>query len=111
MIPPDGADELKMDALPLLPAVRNVEFSVAAIADATDSAIEDKGHKFVVCTRLRSKWKQSRTDAPTELLLVAMDVTIVHLFRFVSYFSTELRDDEPSLPPIAYKNPSTSTTS
>lgn len=48
MIPPDGADELKIDALPLFPADRNVEFSVAAIADATDSAIDDKGHKFVV---------------------------------------------------------------
>lgn len=48
MIPPDGADELKIDGLLLFPADRNVEFSVAAIADATDSAIDDKGHKFVV---------------------------------------------------------------
>lgn len=54
-MPPDGADELKIDALPLLTADKNVEFSVAAIAEATDSAIDDKGHKFVVWTKLLSK--------------------------------------------------------
>lgn len=70
-----------------------------------------KGHKFVCCTIPRSKLKQSKTEAPTELLLVTIDETIVHLFDFGSYLSHELRDDEPSLPPIENRYPSTSTTS
>lgn len=70
-----------------------------------------KGHKFVCCTIPRSKLKQSKTEAPTELLLVTIDETIVHLFDFGSYLSHEFNDDEPSLPPIENRYPSTSTTS
>lgn len=70
-----------------------------------------KGHKFVCCTIPRSKLKQSKTEAPTELLLVTIDETIVHLFDFGSYLSHEFKDDDPSLPPIENKYPSTSTTS
>lgn len=70
-----------------------------------------KGHKFVCCTIPRSKLKQSKTEAPTELLLVTIDETIVHLFDFGSYLSHEFREDDPSLPPIENRYPSTSTTS
>lgn len=75
------------------------------------STMGAKGHKFVVCTNPRSILKHSNTDAPTELRRVTIDDTIVHLFVFGSNFSTEFNDDEPSLPPRAYRQPSTSTTS
>ena len=55
--------------------------------------------------------KHSSTEAPIELRRVSMEVTIVHLFTFGSYRSTELSDEEPSLPPSAYRNPFASTTS
>lgn len=77
----------------------------------TVSGMVVNGHKLVVCTRPRSKLKHSKTAAPTELLLVTIDDTMVHLFCSGSYFSTEFNDEDPSLPPRAYKNPSTSITS
>lgn len=83
-----------------------------AVKDAADvSGMLGKCHKLVVCTSPRSKLKHSRTDAPTELRRVTIDDTIVHLFCFGSYFSTEFNDDDPSFPPNAYNSPSTSTTS
>lgn len=87
----------------------------AAVVTLTEadifSGIAVKCHKFVVSKNPRSKLKHSKTDAPTELRLVTIDDTIVHLFNFGSYFSIEFNDDEPSFPPTAYKNPDTSTTS
>lgn len=65
------------------------------------SGIPFKCHKFVVCTRPRSKLKHSKTAAPTELRLVTMLLTMVHLFDCVSYFSTEFNEELPSLPPSA----------
>lgn len=70
-----------------------------------------KCHKLVVCTSPLSKLKHSNTVAPTELRRVTIDETIDHLFNCGSNFSTEFNDDEPSLPPNAYKKPSTSITS
>lgn len=75
--------------------------ATAAVAAANVSAIDDMGHKLVVWTRPRSKWKQSKTDAPTELRRVTIELTIVHLFSRMSYFSTEFSDEEPSFPPKA----------
>lgn len=52
---------------------------------AKDSAIElSGGHKFVVCTSPRSKWKQSNTAAPTELRRATIELTMVHLLRRIS---------------------------
>jgi hypothetical protein len=45
--------------------------------------------------RLLSKWRQLRTQAPTELLLVAIEVTSNHLLECASYLSTEFKLDEP----------------
>lgn len=57
----------------------------AKVALANDSAIDDSGgHKFVVCTSPLSKWKQSKTAAPTELRLATIELTIVHLLRRIS---------------------------
>lgn len=84
---------------------------VALLVELLDSGMLFKGHKFVVCTRPRSKLKHSRTAAPTELRRVTMLLTMVHLFNCVSYFSTEFNDELPSLPPSAYKKLSISTTS
>lgn len=84
---------------------------VVADNAAVVSGMLGKCHKFVVCTSPRSRLKHSSTDAPTELRRVTIEETIVHLFCFGSYFSTEFNDDEPSLPPSAYNIPSTSTTS
>lgn len=47
-------------------------------------------------------FKHSKTAAPTELLLVNIDVVNVHLLIVGSYRSTELRDELPSFPPSAY---------
>lgn len=85
--------------------------AAAAAETATVSLIVAMGHKFVVCISPRSRLKHSSTDAPTELRRVTIDDTIVHLFNFGSYFSTEFNDDEPSFPPRAYRHPSTSMTS
>lgn len=78
-----------------------VPLLVLLLLAAVVSAIVDKGHKLVVWTSPRSRLKQSRTEAPTELRLVTIELTIVHLFSLGSYFSTELSDDEPSFPPNA----------
>lgn len=55
--------------------------------------------------------KHSKTAAPTELLLVSIDVIKVHLFNRTSYFSTEFSEELPSFPPSASKLPSQATTS
>ena len=47
--------------------------------------------------------RHSKTAAPTELLLVNMDVVNVHLLIVGSNLSTELSDELPSFPPSAYK--------
>lgn len=70
-----------------------------------------KCHKFVVCTKPRSKLKHSKTAAPIELRRVTMLFTTVHLFNCGSNFSTEFSDELPSFPPSAYKFLSISTTS
>lgn len=82
-----------------------------AAAAAKDSVMLAKGHKFVVCTSPRSRWKHSKTAAPTELRRATMALTTLHLFSRVSYRSTELSEELPSLPPKAKRAPSTSTTS
>lgn len=81
------------------------------LAVAASSLVDAKRHKFVVLTSPLSRLKQSSTEAPIELRRVTIDETIVHLSSCGSYFSTELSDDEPSLPPSAYRKPSTSMTS
>lgn len=87
----------------ILVAVGEEFFEVEAFAALTnDSAMAvSGGHKFVVCTKPRSKLKQSNTAAPTELRLATIEVTMVHLLRRISYRSTELREEDPSLPPKA----------
>lgn len=81
------------------------------MAEFVFSAILDKRHKFVVCTKPRSKLKHSKIAAPIELRRVTIDETIVHLFNCGSYFSTEFNDELPSFPPNAYNRLSIWTTS
>lgn len=81
--------------------VAELDIAAAAAATAAVSAMLGKCHKFVVCTRPRSKLKHSRTEAPTELRRVTIDDTIAHLSVLGSYFSTEFSDEEPSFPPSA----------
>lgn len=45
---------------------------------------ESRGHKLDVCTRPRSRWKQSRTAAPTELRRATIEFTIDHLLSRMS---------------------------
>jgi len=53
-----------------------------AVAAAKDSLmLLNGGHKFVVCTSPRSKWKQSKTAAPTELRRATIALTTLHLLR------------------------------
>lgn len=62
-----------------------VAVPLAAAALANDSAMElSAGHKFVVCTSPLSKWKQSKTAAPTELRRATIELTMVHLFKRIS---------------------------
>jgi len=51
------------------------------VAAAKDSVMLAKGHKFVVCTSPRSRWKHSRTAAPTELRRATIALTTLHLFN------------------------------
>lgn len=60
-----------------------VEAFVAAVTNDSAMALSG-GHKFVVCTKPRSKLKQSNTAAPTELRLATIELTMVHLFRRMS---------------------------
>lgn len=75
---------------------------VLVVFDAEFSGMV-KCHKFVVCTSPLSKLKHSSTAAPIELRRVTMLLIMVHLLSCGSYFSTELSDELPSLPPNAYK--------
>lgn len=55
------------------------------VALTNDSAIAvSGGHKFVVCTKPRSKLKHSKTAAPTELRRATIEFTMVHLFKRIS---------------------------
>jgi hypothetical protein len=67
--------------------------------------------QMLVCSIPRSRLKHSRTEAPTELRRVNMEVTIAHLLLSGSYRSTEFSEEEPSLPPRAKRKPLASTTS
>lgn len=81
------------------------------VVELAFSGMLDKCHKFVVCTKPRSKLKHSNTAAPIELRLVTILLTMVHLFNCGSYFSTEFKLELPSFPPSANRFESISTTS
>lgn len=90
----DSVEVIELDAV----AVTAADIPLVAVGEALldsdppfeaalakDSAIElSGGHKFVVCTSPRSKWKQSNTAAPTELRRATIELTIVHLLRRIS---------------------------
>lgn len=84
------------------------------ITSLRESSLQDstmlRGMTWLEATA-SSKLKHSNMEAPTELLLVIMEATIVHLLRLMSYSSTELREEDPSLPPRATRTPPQLTTS
>lgn len=53
----------------------------AAAAPKDSLMLLSGGHKFVVCTSPRSKWKHSSTAAPTLLRRATIALTTLHLFR------------------------------
>lgn len=107
-------------------------FETDAVAADAFSGIVVKCHKLAICTRLRSKLKHSSIAAPIDVRRKNMDDTVVHssacgsyfshlqLFKLNDWFETNatyiecvyvFRELEPSFPPKAIKQPSTSISS
>lgn len=87
--------KLEVNHLPILPPFGDV--TSAALLVHLVSVYQ----LVFVCRNTCSILMHSNTAAPTELLLVAMEATMVHLFSLGSYFSTEFKLEEPSFPPSA----------